>query len=230
MSPINPFLMPHSSERAPMTASAAQTPDPPRNAATHSQWLSSPAGPVAEPPRAETTPRWATGPLGPQAGVTPPEQVDQLPVAFPARTADLWWVGVHGGAGETSLGALVPAWAPAGHAWPLTGGPRSRIRTVLVARSSAAGLLAAQRAATHWASGALDARVDLLGLVIIADAPGRLPRPLRDLAQVVGGGVPRVWNLPWIESWRLGAPVTLNASPKPVRQLISELESLLGNA
>lgn len=179
---------------------------------------------------AETTVRSAPGPQAPQRGVRAPDRADQLPTTYPDRVSELWWVGGHGGAGESTLAALVPSWAPAGHAWPQSTPRQPPVRTVLVARSSASGLLAAQHAATHWASGSLGNRLELLGLVVIADAPGRLPRPLRDLAMVVGGGVPRVWNLPWIESWRLGEPVCLATSPKPVHHLISELRSLLGPA
>src|SRR5690625_7783755 len=76
------------------------------------------------------------------------------------------------------------------------------------------GLLATQTAATKWASGAVD--VDLLGLVLVADAPGRLSRPLRDLARLVSGGLPRVWNLPWIEAWRLGEPPSLRSEERRV--------------
>ncbi len=68
---------------------------------------------------------------------------------------------------------------------------------------------------------------DVLGLAIVADAPGRLPRPLRDLAALVAGGVPKVWHVPWVETWRLGEPVGLETSPRAVRQMVSELHHLL---
>jgi len=32
--------------------------------------------------------------------------------------------------------------------------------------------------------------VRLLGLVLVADTPGKVPAPIRDLAKVVGGGAP----------------------------------------
>ncbi len=65
------------------------------------------------------------------------------------------------------------------------------------------GLKAARGALIQWASGAAPA-VDLLGLAILADAPGKLPKPLREFAALVGGGAPRLWMLPWVGSWRLG--------------------------
>jgi hypothetical protein len=141
------------------------------------------------------------------------------------RPAALWWLGVHGGAGESTLSATVPGSRAAGHAWPIThdGSPSN---VILVARSNANGLAAAQRAATEWASGSLPS-IQLLGLVIVADSHGKLPKPLRDLAQVVSGGVPAVWQVPWVEAWRLGEPVDLDSSPKEVRALAAAASALI---
>jgi len=97
---------------------------------------------------------------------------------------------------------------------------------VLVARTNARGLRAAQAAATQWAAG-LVPHVEVVGLVLMADAPGRLPKALRDLAQVVGGGVPRVWTVPWIEALRLGESLTLADLPRDGRRLVDELTALL---
>lgn len=168
----------------------------------------------------------ATGPRAPQGGVPVPDLVDQLPVRHHPSTAPLWWVGVHGGAGESTLERLVPGWAGAGRAWPQTIPSYTTTRVVLVARSHAAGLQAAQKAITQWAAGAVPL-TELLGLVILADAPGRLPRPLRDLAHLVAGGAPRTWHLPWVESWRQGEPVDLHTAPREVRRLVADLTALL---
>ena len=161
-----------------------------------------------------------TGPQQPQRDVPVPHV--QLPVSDRSKTPALWVVGAHGGAGETSLAALDPAWAAADHAWPRSPG---RPSVVLACRSSAAGLLAAQAAATQWAAG-LVPDVELLGLVIVADAPGRLPRPLRDLAQLVSGGVPRTWSIPWIESWRLGDAPDMTMAPRAVQQFAADMAAL----
>jgi len=169
----------------------------------------------------------ATGPLTPQAGVTAPDLVDQLPMRHHGAPARLWMVGVHGGAGESTLASLIPGSQAAGHAWPhLQANSYVDTRVVLVARSNAAGLEAARKAATHWASGAL-ADITLLGLVIIADAPGRLPKPLRHLADHVAGAPPRTWRMPWVEAWRLGEAVALDDAPTEVRRLVAEISSLL---
>ncbi|MDN5762642.1 MAG: hypothetical protein L0H41_10045 [Microlunatus sp.] len=97
---------------------------------------------------------------------------------------------------------------------------------VIVARTSARGLLAAKAAAKQWASGLVQ-DVELLGLVLVADAPGRLPKPLRDLMKVVSGGYPRTWHVPWVESWRLGDDLLLDAAPRDVRRLVDDLRTLL---
>ena len=164
------------------------------------------------------------GPTAPQPGVPSPDAVDRLPRrALPGRPA-LWWVGAHGGAGESTLAALLAGTRAAGHVWPLPGEGDAPGGTpvVLVARTNMRGLRCAQLAAADWASGGLP-HLRLLGLVMVADAPGRLPKPLKDFARVVAGGVPKVWHLPWVEDWRLGEHPSAQTSPRPVRRLLSDL-------
>ena len=190
------------------------------------QWLSQPATPEASPLLDALAPiASATGPSRPQLGVPAPEHVDQLPTFSQARGADLWWLGAHGGAGESSLAALVPEWPAASHGWPIVPGVTIS-RVVVVARSNVRGLRAAQHAATQWASG-LVPYAQVLGLVIVADTPGRLPRPLREFSRLVSGGFPRTWTVPWVEAWRLGEPPTLPTAPREARRLIDDLSALL---
>ncbi len=160
-----------------------------------------------------------TGPAHPQRGVRPPE--DGLP-ARSCPMAPLVVLGAHGGAGESALAALVPGWCAAEHAWPAPAGARQAV--VLVARTSLTGLTAARTAATQWAAGQV-LHVELVGLVLVADAPGRLPRPLRHLAKVVSGGVPRVWHVPWVEAWRTDPP-QLSETPREVRRTVRQLDAL----
>lgn len=189
-------------------------------------WLSQPVTPEPSTPLYTDVPAARpTGPVAPQRGVPAPDRVDQLPTFAQAHGAELWWLGAHGGAGESSLAALVPEWPSASHGWPRTpGGAPSRV--VVTARSNARGLRAAQLAATQWAAG-LVPHVQLVGLVVVADAPGRLPRPLRELAQLVAGGFPRTWSVPWIEAWRLGDRPDLATAPRDVRRLVDDLSTLL---
>ncbi|MFJ8751492.1 DUF6668 family protein [Streptomyces sp. NPDC102441] len=143
-----------------------------------------------------------SGPEAPQgAGVPRPEQ--GLPLARPRlNDSRWWWLGVHGGAGVSTLEQAVPGGSDAERAWPVASGKQP---VVLVARSTAHGLGAAQIAAQQWASRMVTG-IDLLGLVVVADAPGRRPRVLRDRVRLVSGAVPRLWEVPWVESWRLGEP------------------------
>ena len=176
-----------------------------------------------------------TGPPVPQLGLVPAPQPAALPRRVLATPATWWWVGAHGGAGESTLATAVAGTAASEHTWPQpcpdVGGTHP---VLLVARTHASGLLAAQRALTEWAAGGAGA-VELLGLVLLADAPGRAPAPLRDLARLVAGGAPRTWSLPWVEAWRLGGAQTdLRASastptPAALRRLQSQVTRLLGS-
>lgn len=162
-------------------------------------------------------------PTSPQVGVPVPDTVDRLPRQAAARPASVWWLGVHGGAGESTLAILASGTSPAGHAWPLPTANVTAHHVVLVARTNYSGLTAAQHAATEWAANTLPQSISLDGLVLIADAPGRRPKPLRDLEQVVAGGVPRVWHLPWVSAWRFGAASPTDPLPKEFRQLFADL-------
>jgi len=176
-----------------------------------------------------------TGPCAPQPRLIPTPQPQALPPRVMTAPATWWWVSAHGGAGETTLATATPGTAASEHAWPQPcpdiGGAHP---VVLVARTHAAGLLAAQRALTEWAAGSAGA-VQLLGLVLQADAPGRLPAPLRDLSRHVAGGAPRTWSLPWVEAWRLGATdpqlraSTAVPTPAALRRLQAQLTRLLGS-
>jgi len=191
-----------------------------------------PAGPPAEPtadPVGQAVGQ-ARGPVAPQGGVDELDAVDRLPRRPAAASALAWWLGAHGGAGESTLAEWLPGSRTADHRWPTAlAGPVDPAgvpsRVVLVCRSHARGLQAAQKALTDWASGAVPG-VELLGLVVVADAPGRLPKPLRDLARLVGGGAPRVWHLPWIEAARYAPTDGTTAPPAPARKLLREVTHL----
>lgn len=164
-----------------------------------------------------------TGATAPQQAVTPPEAADQLGVFTPMEAALLWVVGAHGGAGESALAELLHA-STTNHRWPRRPDPAP---VLLAARTHARGLSAAQLAMRAWASGQTPA-VQLLGLVLVADAPGRLPKQLEQRALVLGGGVPHVWRLPWVENYRLGH---LDPSEnRHVRKILTEINAALSTA
>jgi len=186
------------------------------------RWVTLGADTIDEPTLVlrEEPPFVPTGATRPQLSVPQPDHADRLPRRdVSGREPDFWWLGVHGGAGETSLARLDKNTKAAGHSWPLTAAGSV---VVLVARSSIPGLRAARLAATEWASRSLP-RVQVAGLVVMADAPGRLPKEIRDFARVVGGGVPHVWHFPWVDAWRYGHDVTPEDLPKEARTVVDQV-------
>ena len=117
----------------------------------------------------------------------------------------VWLTSAHGGAGASTLAELSVGWRAAGRAWPISPEPDRPARTLVCARTSYSGLRAAQTALTDWASGRLP--VQLEGLVLLAAAPGRPPKPLRPLLELVRGAAGRVWEIGWQPQWLLGPPV-----------------------
>jgi hypothetical protein len=122
-----------------------------------------------------------------------------------------------------------------GKAWPLT--PGGRAATVLVARTHYRGLEALRDAVVDWAW--RDPRtgreslptVRLLGVALIADAPGKLPRELQDLRDVITPAITEsgghLWDLPWVESWRRGQPPILDDAPNQYKQMAKQLNKLV---
>ncbi|MFV0286038.1 MAG: DUF6668 family protein [Demequina sp.] len=178
-------------------------------------WLSKPA---TTPDVAAPVPVRVRRAVQSQSGVVAPDSVDQLRVREVRPTATVWWVGVHGGAGESTLATLTGQ--AAGHAWPhpIDG---SKARVVLVARTHASGLTRLSDAVRHWASGGLPF-IDLDAVVLNADQPGRLPKRLHDHALHATGGAPDVWHIPYMSAWRLGVPAAVHHC-RELRVLIDHL-------
>ncbi|WP_406054500.1 DUF6668 family protein [Kribbella sp. NBC_00889] len=176
----------------------------------------------------------STGPAQPHPGLQ--AQLSGLAVsasspaqAHPEPSAPgVWIVGVHGGAGESTISELSALFREAHHRWPQPP-PYGSVLCLMAARTNAAGLHNARAAAREWAAGA-QPHVVLLGLVLIPDAPGRLPRELARQVTLTSGGVPRVWQLPWVDAWRLHAPgyTALDTTdlPRPVKKLLVDLDEL----
>ena len=128
-------------------------------------------------------------------------------------------LGAHGGAGVTSLlrAGLDELAVDANRCWPQAG------PVLLVARTSTSGLEWARDLARQHASGRAGADVELLGLVLVPDAPGRLPARTAALRDLVRGAFGRTWQLPWLEEWRVaGADEPLPRHPD-IRHLSAEL-------
>ncbi len=136
--------------------------------------------------------------------------------AHPAGTLAL--LGAHGGAGVTSLlrAGLDQVAVDADRCWPRAG------LVLLVARTSTSGLEWARDLARQHASGRAG-DVELLGLVLVPDAPGRLPARVSGLRDLVSGAFGRTWHLPWLEPWRLAATSDPLPAHPDVQQLLAEL-------
>ena len=148
--------------------------------------------PIPPPPAVAAARPWAPG-------------VDGLTVRRHIRRSAvdgaplLWIVGAHGGAG-TSTWARILGVGDAGASWPQHVNPTRALSIVVCCRSTAAGLRAAQDVGIEWASGALPGQ--LVGLIVGADAPGRMPRELRELREVTSGAYPHSIFAPWQVQWR----------------------------
>ena len=145
--------------------------------------------------------------------------------AHPCRTG-----GRCTGSGRTAVRARQRS------AWPLGSEPRRRtffprpprtcpVPVVVVARTHARGLIAAQELAALAAGPGLHLATayDLAGLVLVADAPGKLPKPLAELAHLVSGGYPRTWRVPYVDAWRLGEPPSAANTPDAVARIGQDL-------
>lgn len=186
-------------------------------------WITSP---IADTPDQETTDTYMppAAVIGaPLKGMVEPDAADRLASRTMSGSAALWIIGAHGGAGESRIADLLGARAT-GHCWPvLQDGGEPRV--LLVCRADMRGLAAARSALTQWVSGAAP-KADLIGLAILADAPGKTPKALRDFSAIVGGGAPRFWTLPWVEAWRLGNDT---ASPREFQRFITDIAALATN-
>lgn len=132
--------------------------------------------------------------------------------------------GVHGGAGTTTLAGLLGEGAfDAGVCWPVAGGwvrPLPTLPVVLVARTSGAGLSAADRAARAWAAGELG-ESRLLGLVLVDDAP-HLTRTQKATATRLSLMTPTGWHLAWQPEWREDTPIAQDI-PARVRKTLADI-------
>jgi len=138
------------------------------------------------PPRADQIASW-DGPV-----------TDHFVQPIPGTdSAALWVLGVHGGAGATTVATLLSDDAADAHRlWPdpAFGGPRG---VLLVGRLSALGLRKLRMAVRQWAAHGTSPLVDLIGAVAVAAEPGRAARPLLDELGQLRRIVPAVADLPW---------------------------------
>ncbi len=138
----------------------------------------------------------------PAVGLRIPVWTDPVTADLGGRESDRphanwWWLGVHGGAGLSTLAAAVAGGADANRRWPdpAKGGPRA---VVLVGRSSPHGLRCLRGALRQHAAGGVPAGLHVVGVAVVAHQPGRLPHPLAQEVLMLTGIAPTVWQVPWL--------------------------------
>lgn len=128
----------------------------------------------------------------------------KLPVATSSRVLEghadpaVWLVGAHGGAGVSTLAHVLAPAGDAGQVWPYA---ERSLCCVVVCRSTAMGLEDAHDVLIQ-ARGGLAGDVHVLGLAVVADAPGRTPKALEQKIAVISQITSHVWRVPYIEHWR----------------------------
>lgn len=160
---------------------------------------------------------------------SPPAPDRWLPVHH-ARAAPLgehasWaFVAVHGGSGaglltrlvrdpyDVAVAAAVAAGQPAlrlpgfavnaGRAWPDPVAERVT-EVVVVCRTTMRGLVRARDAAAQYLAGNAPTGVHLVGVVTIADQPGRLPHPIAAARGLLAGVFSHIWHVPYVPEYRL---------------------------
>ena len=154
----------------------------------------------------------------PSVGLVTPPPPDRMLQTDPAPVVGVALLGAHGGAGVSSLlrAGLDQVAVDAGRRWPQAG------VVVLVARTSTSGLEWARDLARQHASG-LAGEVELLGLVLAPDAPGRLPARAAGLRDLITGAFARTWHLPWLQEWRMAATSEPLPAHPDVLHLAAEL-------
>ncbi|KZF07818.1 hypothetical protein A2J03_22685 [Rhodococcus sp. EPR-157] len=124
--------------------------------------------------------------------------IHDTPVSVHGRPPVMWLLAAHGRSGA---GTLAQIWAPAGDArrgWPAAD---RHSNVVVVCRTDRDGLAAAHDLLLQSAAG-LTGGCILLGLVLVPDAPGPLPKTLRRRADVIASAAPAVWRIPYIDDLR----------------------------
>ncbi|WP_338059271.1 DUF6668 family protein [Streptomyces oceani] len=110
-------------------------------------------------------------------------------------------MNVHGGAGASTLAQLVGG-VDIGQRWPVpTQGEPTTV--LLVARTHAAGLRAISQTLDVLRRGEQPPGVQIAAVILVADAPGRLPRQLNQRIKIIGSAV-AVHRVPWVPAWRTG--------------------------
>lgn len=164
---------------------------------------------------------------GPSAPMHSPRAPERRPAVLePAEpvvpvTGTTLVVGLHGGAGVTTLVSLLGDSAIDGGSQLPASNPfvSQAPRVVLVARTHARGLEAADQSTTAWSHGELTG-LDLVGLVLVDDGPKLSPATRQAVARLLRK-TPHGWHIPWVEAWRTTATPAVSGVriPRTIRSI-----------
>ncbi|MET9553741.1 hypothetical protein [Streptomyces sp. NPDC006645] len=173
-----------------------------------------PAAAVAPAAALRAVPSAPAVPVAPSAPVAPVAPAEREP--SPHVGQRFAWVNAHGGGGASTLAQALGG-ADLGTRWPepAEGEPGD---VLLVARTHAGGIRAASQALNALRMGDHPDGLRLVAVVLVADAPGRLPRQLGQRVRVLRSAA-EVHRVPWVPAWRLGEEV--DPLPRDVRALAS---------
>lgn len=146
-----------------------------------------------------------------------------------SATPGWFLLAAHGGAGAGLLAQLSQATsddAPelqlvgqdAGQLWPdptleTTGA------VVVVTRTTVSGLTKARDLAAQYLAGAAPAGTTLLGVVVVADQPGKPPAPVAASIKLIDGVFARTWQVPYVPEYRVVGP----EQAPPMHPLIADV-------
>lgn len=170
-----------------------------------------------------------TGPSSPvhpprRGAETPAALVSDAPATAPAGSVAL--VGLHGGAGVSTLAGLIgKGVVDAGTEVPVVNPyVPGRPRVLLVARSHARGLHAAEEVTTAWSHRELP-DLDVVGLVLVDDGP-KLSAATRQTVARLLRMTPHGWHIPWVEAWRTSP--TPSASGVRLPRIVRSIRRAVG--
>lgn len=169
---------------------------------------------------------WA-GPESPAGDASVSTESRPWPQQEVTALTDVMVMGLHGGAGASTVARLLEDRATdVGTSWPTAGGwtrPRPVLNVLAVCRTDHFGLTAGMEFARQWARGSLtDSR--LLGILIIDDGP-KLFDSQKRAARKLGQMTPHGWHLPWINEWRIDFP-DAGRLPRRIRKTLNTIVSL----
>ena len=122
---------------------------------------------------------------------------------FSSFSPAFWFVGAHGGAGCTTLAALIAPAGDAGQQWPIFD---DHPLCVVVARATVLGL---ERAHQVLLQGLREVeQVTILGVLVVNDAPGKLPTEIKHKLEILSP-LAKIWYVDYLPNVRLLMPEAL---------------------